>query len=174
MTRQEFIDNVEYWYELIDFCNDIECDICENIISGDNLEENIREDFNDFGSEYPWTDIRSWLNDIVDGYDYYVRQGSFEYEHLRGDDFAAYKDEVLDYMDRNDLWDDVDEDGWEETLESTNFEYSTPEIEDDEEFQEEDISVSDLFSACSGVLRSINESKVNEAENPTRFVCNKK
>lgn len=174
MTRQDFIDNVEHWYELIEFCNDIECDICEAIVSGDNLEENIREDFNDFGSEYPWTDIRGWLNDIVDGYDYYVRNGSFEYEHLSDADFEVYKQEILDYMDRNGIWDDVDEDTWEEALESTNFGYSMQEDEEDEEFQEEDISVSDLFSACSGVLRSINESKLKEVENPTRFVCHRK
>lgn len=177
MTRQEFIDSIDFWHELIDFCNDMECDICEEIVNGDDLEERIREDFNDYGSEYPWTDIRGWLNDIVEGHDYYLRNGSFEYEYLCDEDFDDYKERVIEWMDRNNMWDD-EEDEWESMDEDVSSEESDI-IEDDEEVPQEDISMSDLFNVCNGALRAIKESETRAAEEEeaqfTRFVCyNKK
>ena len=177
MTRQEFIDSIDFWHELIDFCNDMECDICEEIVNGDDLEERIREDFNNYGSEYPWTDIRGWLNDIVEGHDYYLRNGSFEYEYLCDEDFDDYKESVIEWMDRNNMWDDA-EDEWEATDEDISSEESAI-IEDDEEVPQEDISMSDLFNVCNGALRAIKESETRAAEEEeakfARFVCyNKK
>ena len=177
MTRQEFVNSIDFWYELIDFCRDMECDVCEEIINGDDLEERIREDFNDYGSEYPWTDIRGWLNDIVEGHDYYVRNGSFEYEYLCDSDFDDYKDSVIEWMDRNGLWDDED-DEWEEVEEDVLAEEQRSEEDDSENLPNEDISVSDLFNVCSGMLQTIKEDKEKaakeEEEQFARFVCYKK
>lgn len=168
MTRQEFINSIDFWYELIDFCNDMDCDICEEIVNGDDLEERIREDFHDYGNEYPWTDIRGWLNDIVEGHDYYLRNGSFEYEYLCDEDFDDYKERVLEWMDHNNMWDDEDDE-----LEIADEEMDTD--EENEEFPQEDISMSDLFNVCNGALRAIKESETRAAEEEeaqfARFVC---
>ena len=39
MTRNEFIDNITEWYELKDFCNDFDCDICEDIYDDDDYAD---------------------------------------------------------------------------------------------------------------------------------------
>ena len=39
MTRNEFIDNITEWCELKDFCNDFDCDICEDIYDDDDYDE---------------------------------------------------------------------------------------------------------------------------------------
>lgn len=173
MTRQEFIDNIDFWYELIDFCDEEGCDICEYIVDADDLEDRIRDDFSNYGSEYPWTDIRYWLNNIVEGHNYYVCNGSFEYEYLDAEDFERYKNDVLSWMDNNDRWDEEDDDDWVEEEAAT--EEPMAGDEEEEDILEEDISVSDLFTVCSGMLQTIKdtESKAaeEEAERFARFVC---
>lgn len=108
MTRQDFIDNITYWWELIDFCNENDCDICEDIVESEDLQEHISDDFDNFSREYDWTDIRVWLNDIDDSASYYCREGSFEYTPV-DNTFDEYKSDVLAWCDDNDIFDE-DED----------------------------------------------------------------
>lgn len=44
MTRQDFIDGITTWAELLDFCYNEECDICEDIVSNDTMCEEIDDD----------------------------------------------------------------------------------------------------------------------------------
>lgn len=177
MTRQEFINNVTEWSELIEFCNDMDCSYCDDVVSEDDLGERIRDDYIEFGHQYSWTEIRGWLDNIVDGYDYYVRQGSFEYVYLDDEgDFDEYKNDVIGWMDDNGLWDE-DYDDTEEDEEDL-IEETLTDGEDDEEIPEEDITVSDLFSMCSGMLQTIEEDKQKaakeEEEQLARFICYRK
>ena len=43
MTRQYFIDNINYWSELLEFCSDEDCDVCEDIYSEDARDDCIDE-----------------------------------------------------------------------------------------------------------------------------------
>ena len=109
MTRGEFVEQITSWPELLEFCYDNDCSVCEDIIPHERLAGNIAEDFTDYGDEYDWTDIRRWINDIDDDADYYYRSGSFEYESV-DNQFDTYKDDVLEWGDDVDIWDFEDED----------------------------------------------------------------
>lgn len=168
MTRDEFIYNVTSWPELLSFCYDYDCDVCADIVSNDDLQPNITEDFRVFGDRYSWTDIRGWLNDIDDSAEYYYRNGSFEYESV-DDDFDSWKDEVLSWGDDGDIWeqdDDVDLD-----LESElDLDFDIPDIdyekvdlgivikpstEQECDVPDEDFTVADLFGSCNTTFHEI-------------------
>ena len=149
MTRQEFINNVTTWSELLSFCYDYDCDVCADIISHDSLAENIADDFNSYGYEYPWTDIRRWLNNIDDSARYYYRSGSFEYESVDNNGtFEEYKDEVLSWGDDMYIFDDEDEDEDEDEesfIDSDVFDDSLP---------DNDCSVEEFLGLCSPTTKS--------------------
>lgn len=109
MTRQEFIQNVTTWRELLNFCWEYDCNVCENIIPHDELRDYIAEDFRQYAYEYSWVDIRDWLNNIDNNASFYYRDGSFDYTSV-DDDFASYKQDVLDWCDEDASVFDEDED----------------------------------------------------------------
>ena len=43
MTRNDFLNDVTEWWELLDFCSDEGCNICEDIIDSDQLDEYVME-----------------------------------------------------------------------------------------------------------------------------------
>lgn len=145
MTRQEFIHNITTWPELLSFCYDYDCDVCADIVSHENLGEQIAEDFDNYGYDYPWTDIRRWLNDIDDSADYYYRSGSFEYESV-DDDFEEYKDEVLSWGDDTYIFDDEDEDEDEGSFVDSDV------FNDD--ISDNDCSVEEFLGLCSPTIKS--------------------
>lgn len=109
MTRQEFIQNVTTWRELLNFCWEYDCNVCENIIPHDGLCDYISEDFSQYAYEYSWVDIRDWLNSIDNNASFYYRDGSFDYTSV-DDDFASYKQDVLDWCDEDtSVFDDDEE-----------------------------------------------------------------
>ena len=57
MTRNEFIDNITEWYELKDFCNDFDCDVCEDIYDDDDYDDSVEEDIRDAIADYGWRDL---------------------------------------------------------------------------------------------------------------------
>lgn len=106
MTRQEFIDGVTTWPELIEFCRANDLNACDDIIQHNALQQNIAEDMVLHGDHFAWTDIRDWLNDIDSDAAYYHRASSFEYEALGDEDFEDYKDYALEEADEACVWDD--------------------------------------------------------------------
>ena len=52
MTRNDFLNDVTEWWELLDFCSDEGCNICEDIIDSDQLDEYVEEDIRD--TNYSW------------------------------------------------------------------------------------------------------------------------
>lgn len=137
MTRQEFIDRVTDFYELVEFCNENGCDICEDLYDDDGLDECVEDDLRNAAGEDSWRNIRDWLGDIPTGYDWYCREGYFDYRGVDYD-FDEYKENVLNWADDEDIWDDEDEED-EEDLDE----------EDDDDFEvEEDVSMDDMVKAC--------------------------
>ena len=111
MTRIEFIQDVTDWYDLLEFCHNEDCDICEDIYS----EEGKDDHFNGMLVEMArnadtWQDLYDRLEEIPNGYGHYITDG---YDWLRiaeDDDFVQYKDDVLEWGDENDIWEDEYED----------------------------------------------------------------
>lgn len=106
MTRNEFIDNITEWYELKDFCNDFDCDVCEDIYDDDDYDDIVEEDIRDAIADYGWRDIRDFLGNLPSGYYYYRRNSAFDYDGLDDDDFEDYKADVLEWGDDYGAWDD--------------------------------------------------------------------
>lgn len=101
MTRNEFINDIDTWWDLIDFCREEDCDVCEDVISDDDLSDYIEEDIENAAHDgMSWQEIRDRLNDLDTSYDYYVNDGYMIYNGLdNDDDFEEFKSNVLDWMD---------------------------------------------------------------------------
>lgn len=153
MTRNEFLESVNDWWELKDFCSEIGCEHCDCIIDDDGLDEEIEYALGEYLRDYNWREIRDMLDDIPTGYDWYRCDGSFDYVGLDDDDFDSYKDDVLDWADDHDVWDEDEDD--EEYFDEESNEEEVIEEEPDEHFEEADFSVTDLMGMCSVTLVTI-------------------
>lgn len=146
MTRNEFIDNITEWCELKDFCNDFDCDICEDIYDDDDYDDSVEEDIRDAIADYGWRDIRDFLGNLPSGYYYYRRNSAFDYDGLDDDDFEDYKEDVLEWGDDYGAWDDEEDEDEDETIE------------------EEDFSIDDLIGMCSVVFVAIQNDEVEKQQ----------
>lgn len=153
MTRQDFIDGITTWAELLDFCDNEDCDICYDIVSNEAMCEEIDEDLVEEARRRSWQDVRDLLNDIDTDYDYYRRDGSLEYIPMEDNDFDTYKDDVIEWMDNNGYWEgnDEDEDEYDEPfMYDADFAPGDEEYEEEEPpAEEEDFSVGELMGMCS-------------------------
>lgn len=167
MTRNEFIDNITEWYELKDFCNDFDCDVCEDIYDDDDYDDYVEDDVRDAVGECSWREIRDLLCDLPSGYDYYRRNGNLDYDGMGNDDFEEYKERALEWGDDYGVWDEEDE----EFEESDDFFDFTEEASDEEEpVEDEDFSVGDLIGMCNVVLVAIqNDEEAKQREEDKEF-----
>lgn len=162
MTRQEFLDDVYDFRELMDFCYDNDCGICDDIYDDESKDEYINEHLSDMADNADdWQSLYRTLDDIPTGYDYYRLDDYDDFNGLDDDDFDDYKNDVLEWMDDNEYWDEDEDD--EEEYFPLEEEYS--EEEDDEESCEEDMQpVDELFSLCSEQLRVIDAKEKAEEQ----------
>lgn len=162
MTRQEFLDDVYDFRELMDFCYDNDCGICDDIYDDESKDEYINEHLSDMADNADdWQSLYRTLDDIPTGYDYYRLDDYVDFNGLDDDDFDDYKNDVLEWMDDNEYWDEDEDD--EEEYFPPEEEYS--EEEDDEESCEEDMQpVDELFSLCSEQLRVIDAKEKAEEQ----------
>ncbi|MBR5014342.1 MAG: hypothetical protein IKY16_07030 [Bacteroidales bacterium] len=161
MTRQEFIDNVTEWSELIDFCDDNGLDECEDVMSSDDMNDHIENNISDYVYDNGWRSVAETLCGIDTSYDYYLHDGGLDFTGLNDDDFTDYKERVLEIMDDDCLWDDEDEVELEDDILSE-LEDEDDEQEDTEEVEEESCSVNDLLFSCFEDMMTIGKQK--EAE----------
>ena len=157
MTRNDFLNDVTEWWELLDFCSDEGCNICEDIIDSDQLDEYVEEDIRD--TNYSWRDIRDSLSEIPTGYGYYRMNGSFDYDGMDENDFDSYKEDVLEWGDNNGVWEDEpDEEDDFDTDAMFNEEDSEP---DEPPVEEEDFSIGELMGFCGVVLLDIRHLRIH-------------
>lgn len=120
MTRDDFINDVEYFGELISFCDDNDIDICRGIYSSDTRDDFIDDSLLDMARHNNWRELLNILEDLNSDNDYYYYSDEGDdWEGLNEFDFEDYKRDVLEYGDNNGLWDepedeDEDEDGQDE------------------------------------------------------------
>lgn len=147
MTREEFIENIDYFYELRDFCNDEDIDILDDYFDGDDLDDAIYSDMNEYAAEYSWQDLRDALSNISTGYDFYRRDGVLYFDGCGQPDFDELKERVLEIMDDRESWDrdDDDEDDDEDDEEEETIQMTEEELwwgkEEEEESEYESVKV---------------------------------
>lgn len=149
MTRQQFIEEITDWYKLIDFCDDEECDCCDDVYSEETRDDYINDKLVDMArNANSWSSLLDTLNDITVGYDHYRHTDNGDWEGLGNFEFCEYKDEVLEWGDDNDIWEDDEE---EEPLPD----------EDEEDFvlADEPISIGELMGVCSSQPQQIGTDK---------------
>lgn len=171
MTRQEFIEGVTTWGELLDFCYDNDSNICEDIVSSDTMDDEIENDLREEVGNRSWRDIRVLLCDIDTDYDFFRKDGILDYYPLDNHgDFDEYKDTVLDWMDDNGYWDD-DEDDEEEYFDGVPYEEPPASEEEDEPAAEdEDFSIGELMGMCSVQFLDIQRTASRQkAQNDAEF-----
>lgn len=157
MTRNDFIEDITSWYELIDFCNDEGCeDYVEDVYSEDSYDDYINEEVRDRVRQDGWQDILSWLQNLPDGYDYYIRDDYGEWRGADDDDFESIKRDVIDYMDDGEYWDDDEE---EEPV--SNETYADP--EDAIPVEDEGVSFAELFTACNSKVQKLKSKAIADA-----------
>lgn len=160
MTRSYFSEYVTEWDELLGLCREYGCDICDDIIDDDTLDEYVESDISN--SNDSWRAIRDYLADIPTGYDYYRCDGSFDYAGLDNyDNFDDYKARVLEWMDCDDLWDEEEDEDEDEDFDPDEVDFFSPGSEENKPeeppVEEEDFSVSDLMSMCGSELLTIRQ-----------------
>lgn len=155
MTRQEFIDDVTTWSDLLGFCDDYDCSVCEDVYTEENKDDRLNDNLVGMArNANNWEELLVTLSDIPTGYDYYIRNGYDEFRQADDDDFDAYKDDVLEWMDDRAYWDEYDE---EEEPE----EYLDP--EDEVPVEKENVSFAELFTACSSQVQKLESNKIEDA-----------
>lgn len=153
MTRQEFIDDVNSFWDLIEFCRDEGLDICDDVMAGVDLDEYImraiRQDFD------TWQGIRDFLSDIPTDGEYYAIDGYGDITCV-DDMFDDYKADVVRAMDQCGAWDE-EEDPFDEEENWTDLFYDNTESDGDSSAmihtraEDEDVDIDDAsFLAVVG------------------------
>jgi len=159
MTREEFTTNVCCWSDLIEWCNDNNCYVCEDIYDSYSYDEYINDELSDWAREDSWSELKDRLNGLPDGYDYYRRGDYDDWDGLDDSDFDDFYRDALEWGDEHGIWDDEeDEDDGEEPL------IEDDDVEEEEETPNEDISFGDLFSSCAGEVQRISTDAKEAAE----------
>lgn len=173
MTRDEFLENVTDFYDLKDFCSDVDCEICYEVYDEDGRDEEIEYYIGEYRTDMSWRELRDRLSDIPTGYEFYREDGAFDWVGLDDDDFADYKERVLEYADDHDLFDMVDDDEDYCEDEICDEELDNDEVEDDP-VEDEDFSVKDLIGMCSVTFVAIQQDNLrrlqDEQETFSKFV----
>ena len=153
MTREEWIDSMEDFDDLRTWCidNGVFEDTMYDIYDDYEVDDQVNDDV--ANCDDSWSNLRDYLNDIPTGYNWYRRDGSFDYVGLTHSDFLDLKQEVLDYLDEyGGYFDDEEEE--EEDLAP----FEMPEDHEEELEPEPDLEAPE-FSA--EILCQIGEVNIN-------------
>lgn len=155
MNRSTFIDDVNDFYDLSQFCEEAGCYLLEDIYSEDARNEMIDESLVDLARNNSWQDLYNILDRYRDnsGYDFYEYDDY--YDEYRPADFDYWKGEVRDWADENDAWEDDEE---EEPFEP----YDPFEVE------EEECTVMDMLSESRGCVQRFTEEELEVLGNGLR------
>ena len=161
MRRQEFIDEVTTWRDLVEFCSNEGIDFLDDVYDDEQKDEYVDEHLDDICSGNTWQDVYSILGSIPEGYDYYLKDEDawMEFRGLSEGEALFYrrKDEIVEYYDENGYWEDDDE---EEIDEDDVFESPFDDDESDEFEVDTSVSLGDFFTSSAEDLDKITAEKV--------------
>lgn len=172
MTREEFIENVQSWSDLLDFCYDEGCDYCEDVYDDDAKDDYFDSEIISMARNADdWRDLYRQLEDIPTGYDYYIYD-DYGWHGAEEADFDSHKSDVLSWGDNREVWDEYDEEeGYEEDEEILEEEYVADEAQEDEgdEELEEGCSLGELFTSSATKLQTIEIEAERKREQEEKF-----
>lgn len=138
MNRQDFVDNINYISELIEFCNDYGYEShIEQIYDDEQRNDAIEEQINERREYERWWEIRDWLYNLESegSYDYWRLDDYGDWCGLDDSDFEDMKENLLSELEEDNFFDnEEDEESYddgnppfvepveEEVLEPGNFE----------------------------------------------------
>ena len=148
MTREEWIDSIDDFGKLYDFCidNGYDDEVCD-YIHQDDLSEQIWESIRDYYGS--WEDLRYDLNNIDPEYDWYYVNGSLDYDGVDDYDFEAKKRDLLRILNEDGFFEEggqEEEHAEESNADPSQLNWDWANIQQDEpELETADVSgVSDL------------------------------
>lgn len=105
MTRSEFIEDINTFSDLRDFCCDYGLSYLDEFIDGDDLDSEVDEDIKD--CDFGWGTILDCLRNIasITGADFYRKDGWLDYVEMDDGDFRELKEDVCRTVDENEDWD---------------------------------------------------------------------
>ena len=140
MTREEFLRDINSWYDLKVVDNESELYMFNDVYDDAGRDERINEEISEFYGN--WDDLRDYLDEIRDD-DYYHRQiDSFEWVEV-DDEFDDAKARMFDALENDGFFEDDevdenDEDDEDDTCSPVNTEktargylYKKDEVKDD-------------------------------------------
>lgn len=163
MTRQEFDENISSWYDLLEFCRDAECPVCEDVYDEDDRNNEIDVWIEEYVCHHSWQDVKDKLCDIPEGYDYHRNDGDGDWVGLDDSDLDDYKDDVMSWMDNRGLWDEEEDE--EEEEDEYEEEPPAPQYPEEEPLEPEDISLGELFTVCNSQLQCLEQKSNNDEDN---------
>lgn len=174
MTRAEFLDNINDFYDLAQFCSDEGLSIMEDVYSDDARDEYIDDDLTEIARNYTWREMRDYLQNIPTGSDWWVRDDWGDWCSI-DNDFAQWKNDVLEEADdiaRSNGWDnwfdtDDEDEEYDEDEQYAIYDEEEHEPDDDEEEEDDDglpvISMAEFFCASAQTFVDIqNQIEVEE------------
>lgn len=114
MTKAEFYANIETVSELVSFCERFNCyHIVEDLRESNDFDAWIWDQMDELSSHWYWTELRDTLAAIDTPMgDYFLPGENLSYSEIDDEDLENYKDQVVDYLDDGDFWDDEGDDEW--------------------------------------------------------------
>lgn len=168
MTRNEFLNDVITFGELKDFCYDYDCTMLEDVYDEEGRDDYINECLMDWARDDSWQELYSRLDGIPTGYDWYRYDDYGEWCGLDDGDFEEYKDDVLEWGDDNDIWDeDEEEDDTDIFAEEIDADMAD---EEDEPVEDEDFSVDALMGMCSVAFVTIQKENIQRLQEEERVL----
>ena len=146
MTRQEFLDSIESFSDLINFCNENDGyqAYTQNIYDNEDYDMEICRRISEYSNENRWEEIRDWLDNLPYGCDYYEYDDDWsEWKGLEDEDLHERVHELAQELDEDGFFDDEVE---EQEADAVNEEL-TPQTENTKPVEEEnDLDMDDFMS----------------------------
>lgn len=155
MTRQEFLDEITDWGDLLNWCSDHRCYICENIYDDEQRDYYIDDQLVDMARINSWQDLRDELNNL-DTNNYYWSNEDGDWRGV-DDEFDDYRDDVLNWAEENG---EIDDEMGEEAL-------IEEDDNDNDEFGVDTAETLDSFLEAG--VAALKEIALEEKENDGKF-----
>ena len=119
MTKTEWPEEMCDWGDLRSWCLEnyvMDDEFCD-IFPAEELDDYVESDTQDYDGG--WRSLRDYLTDIPTGWDWYKRNGFFDYEGMDYE-FDSWKERVYEYLcEEEDEWFDAEEEEEEEPEEES-------------------------------------------------------
>lgn len=145
MTRQEFIDDLCDFDQLRDFADTFGYEF-EDAYTQEQYDIEVDNQVREGGLS--WQDIRDYLRNLPDGYDFYIRDRWGDWEGRYSDDIDDLKEAFLNWADDEDDVFDPEEGDEEDQEEEADEREETS--EDGEPVPESEFTMDDLLSIVWG------------------------